>query len=100
MSQFEERQAAFEAKFAQNAEMQFKAEARRDKMLAAWAAEFLGKDAAEYAGEVIRADLEEAGSDDVVRKLVADLEGHASEEEIRAKLAEFDAQAKSDLLEE
>lgn len=100
MSSFEERERAFESKFAHDAEMQFKAIARRNKRLGLWAAGLLGKtgDAADaYAMDVIRADFEEAGHEDVVRKLSADLGNHADEGTIRAKMAEFLIEAKVDL---
>jgi len=103
MSTFDEREHAFEAKFAHDAEMQFKAEARRNKLLGLWAAELLGKsgDAAEaYAKEVIKADFEEPGDEDVYRKVAGDLGGKADEATIRAKMAETMAQAKAQLLDE
>ena len=76
MSTFDDRQQAFEAKFAHDAEMQFKAEARRNKLLGLWAAELMGKSgdaAAAYAIEVVKSDFEEAGDEDVFRKLSGDL---------------------------
>ena len=76
MTTFNDRENAFENKFAHDAEMQFKAEARRNKLLGLWAAELLGKSgeaAAEYAKEVIRSDFEEAGDEDVFRKVAGDL---------------------------
>ena len=103
MSQFDERENAFENKFAHDAEMQFKAEARRNKLLGLWAAELLGKtgeDAAEYAKEVIKADFEEAGDEDVYRKVSGDLGDKASEAEIRAKMEELMGAAKAQLMEE
>lgn len=103
MSTFDDREHAFEAKFAHDAEMQFKAEARCNKLLGLWAAELLGKtgeDAAEYAKEVIKADFEEAGHEDVYRKLFADIGDKADEATIRAKMAECMAQAKAQLLQE
>ena len=89
MTIFDDREHAFEAKFAHDAEMQFRVEARRNKLVAAWAAELLGKtgaDAEAYAATVVAADFAEAGDADVLRKLAADLNGKASEAEIRAKL--------------
>lgn len=89
MTSFDERENAFEAKFAHDSELQFKAEARRNKIVAHWAAGLLGKtddEISAYVGEVIRSDMEESGSEDVVRKLVADLTGHATEDEIRQQL--------------
>ena len=103
MSTFDDRENAFEAKFAHDEEMQFKAVARRNKLLGLWAAELLGKtgDAAdEYAKSVIVADFEEAGHDDVVRKVAGDLGDKADEATIRAKMDEFLAQAKSQVMSE
>ena len=103
MSTFDERENAFETKFAHDAEMQFKAEARRNKLLGQWAAGLMGKsgDAVdEYAKEVVRADFEEAGSEDVVRKVAADLSDQVSADEIRAKMDELMGQAKAQLMDE
>lgn len=103
MSSFDDRENAFENKFAHDAEMQFKAEARRNKLVGLWAAELLGKDgddAAAYAKEVIKADFEEAGDEDVYRKLFTDV-GHLSNEAtIRAKMVECMALAKAQLMDE
>lgn len=88
MTTFDDRETAFETKFAHDAELRFKVEARAVKLAAAWAAELLGKtgDAADaYRAELIAADFEEAGSEDVIRKLKADLEGKADEATIRAQ---------------
>jgi len=103
MSSFDDRESAFENKFAHDAEMQFKAEARRNKLLGLWAAELLGKsgdDAQAYAREVVKSDFQEAGHEDVVRKLKADLGGKADEATIRAKLDEMTGKAKAQLLDE
>lgn len=103
MTTFDDRENAFENKFAHDAEMQFRAEARRNKLTGLWAAGLLGKsgdDAAAYAISVVQADFEEAGIEDVVRKLVADLAGHASADEIRAKMAELLPVAKAQLMTE
>ena len=103
MSTFDDRESAFENKYAHDAEMQFKAEARRNRLVGLWAADLMGKtgdDADAYAKEVIKADFEEAGHDDVVRKLVADLEGHADEAAIRAKMDEMMPVAKGQILDE
>ena len=103
MSTFEDRQNAFENKFAHDADMLFKAEARRNKLLGLWAAELMGKtdDAAdEYAKDVVKSDFEEAGDDDVLRKVAGDLGGKASEEDIRAKMTELMAVAKAQLMDE
>ena len=103
MTTFNDRERAFENKFAHDAEMQFKAEARRNKLVAYWAAELLRKtpeEAADYAKEVIKADFEEPGHEDVVRKVAGDLGDKSSPEEVRAKMAELLAEAKAQLLEE
>lgn len=103
MSTFDNREQAFEAKFAHDADMQFRAEARANKLTGLWAAELLGKtgqDATDYAMTVVAADFEEAGHEDVVRKLAADLEGHATADEIRAKLVANLPVAKAQLMSE
>ena len=103
MTTFDDREHAFEAKFAHDADMQFRAEARRNKLLGLWAAGLLGKtgqEATDYALTVVNADFEEAGHEDVVRKLLADLGAKATDAEIRAKLAELTAVAKAQLLSE
>lgn len=79
MTTFEEREKGYEARFKQDQEFQFKATARRNKLLGLWAAEKLGLsgDAADaYAKEVVIADFEEPGDDDVARKVAGDLEGN------------------------
>ncbi|MEN8660319.1 DUF1476 domain-containing protein [Marivita sp.] len=103
MSTFDDRENAFENKYAHDAEMQFKAEARRNKLLGLWAAGLMGKSddaAAEYAKEVVKADFEEAGHEDVVRKVSGDLDGKASDDEIRAKMAELLVEAKAQIMNE
>ncbi|WP_172294881.1 DUF1476 domain-containing protein [Pseudoruegeria sp. HB172150] len=103
MTTFDERESAFENKFAHDAEMQFRVEARRNKLVGLWAAELLGKtgdEADEYAKSVIRADFEEAGDEDVFRKLSGDLGDKAGEATIRAKMAEYLSLAKVQLMEE
>ena len=103
MSSFDDRQNAFENKFAHDAEMQFKAEARRNKLLGHWAAGLLGKtgdEVAAYATEVIKADFEEAGDEDVYRKLAGDLGDKADEATIRQMMMEKLAEAKAQLMDE
>jgi hypothetical protein len=103
MTTFDDRKNAFENKFAHDEEMQFKAAARRNKLLGLWAAALLGKtgaDAQAYAMEVVQADFEEVGHEDVVRKLVADLDYRADEPTIRAKMGELLAIAKVQVLDE
>ena len=103
MSTFDDREHAFENKFAHDEEMKFKAEARRNKLLGLWAADLLGKTGAEaeaYAAEVIKADFEEAGHEDVVRKVAGDLGGRADAAQVRAKMEELLVVAKGQLVEE
>jgi len=103
MSSFEDRERAFEAKFAHDEEMNFKAVARRNKLLGLWAAGLLGKteaEAAAYASAVIKADFEEAGHEDVVRKVAADLGDLATPDVIRAKMDALLVEAKAQLLTE
>ncbi|MCY3994530.1 MAG: DUF1476 domain-containing protein [Rhodobacter sp.] len=103
MTTFDDRENAFEAKFAHDEEMNFKANARRNKLLGLWAAELLGKsaeDADAYAKEVIRSDFEEAGDEDVFRKVSGDLGDAVDERTIRAKMREFLVEAKEQLLKE
>lgn len=76
MTTFDDRQRAFETKYARDQELQFKVVARRNRLLGQWAAKKMGLTEAEadaYARDVIRADFEEAGDDDVIRKLLGDL---------------------------
>ena len=96
MTTFDKREEGFEKKFAHDEELKFKAFARRNKMLGLWAAGLLGKSGADadvYAKEVVMADLEEHGDEDVVGKLKADLAGKATEQQIRAQMNELLAQA-------
>ena len=76
MTQFDDREKAFENMYARDQELQFKIVARRNRLLGMWAAKKMGLTEAEadaYARDVIRADFEEGGDDDVVRKLLGDL---------------------------
>lgn len=102
-STFDDRERAFEAKFAHDEEMQFRAVARRNKLLGLWAAEMLGKtgDAANaYALEVVKADFEEAGHEDVVRKVSGDLGDLADAATVRAKMAALLPVAKQQIMTE
>jgi hypothetical protein len=81
MTTFDDRKDAFEKRFAHDEELRFKAMARRNKLLGLWAAERLGKsgaDAEAYAKSVIMADFQEAGDDDVLRKVRSDLEANGA----------------------
>jgi hypothetical protein len=99
MSSFDKREEGFEKKFALDEEQKFKATARRNKLLGLWAAEKLGMagDAASaYGKEVVAADFEVAGDQDVVRKVMTDLTAKGvaiTETELRAKMNELMAQA-------
>ncbi|MCZ8314481.1 DUF1476 domain-containing protein [Phreatobacter sp.] len=99
MSTFDQRQEGFEKKFAHDEELRFKATARRNKLLGLWAAELMGKtgaDAEAYAKSVVMSDFEEAGDDDVFRKVKADLDAAnagQSEHQIRRTMDELMATA-------
>src|SRR5436190_24202990 len=99
MTTFDKREEGFEKQFAHDAELRFKANARRNKLLGLWAAQKLGITGAEadaYAKEVIVADLEEAGDDDVFRKIRKDLDAKGvkeSDHQIRSTMDELMAQA-------
>ena len=93
MTTFDKREEGFEKQFAHDEELQFKAMARRNKMLGLWAAGILGKsgaDAEAYAKEVVLADFEEAGDNDVLRKVSKDLQPKGiTEQQIRARMTEL-----------
>ncbi|PQA87448.1 DUF1476 domain-containing protein [Hyphococcus luteus] len=99
MTTFDDREDKFEKKFAHDAELRFKAEARRNKLLGLWAADLMGKtgaDAESYVKEVIKADFEEAGDDDVFRKIRADFDAAGvdqSDHQIRRQMTDFLAEA-------
>ncbi len=76
MTTFDDRERAFESIYARDQEMQFKVTARRNRLLGMWAAELMGLtevEAESYAKDVVRADFEEAGDEDVIRKVLGDL---------------------------
>ena len=95
MTTFDKRKEGYESKFARDEELKFKATARRNKLLGLWAAEKLGKsadDAQAYAREVVRADMEEAGEDDVFRKIRGDFDAagvQQSDHQIRRTMDEL-----------
>ena len=93
MTTFDKREEGFEKQFAHDEELRFKAMARRNKMLGLWAAGVLGKsgaDAEAYAKEVVLADFEEAGDNDVLRKVTKDLQPKGvTEQQIRAQMTEL-----------
>ena len=100
MGNFDDREKSFEKKFAHDEELQFKIGARRNKYLGQWASQILGYDQekeTEYIQSVIKADFEEAGDEDVFRKVQSDLKDHnISDEEIRKKMDELNEKAKSE----
>ena len=100
MNTFDEREKSFEKKFAYDEELQFKVSARRNKYLGQWASQILGYNSdqeKEYIQSVIKADFEEAGDEDVFKKLKADLKDHnISDEKIRNKMDELNEKAKSE----
>lgn len=104
MANLDERKKAFENKYAHDAELKFKVDARRNKLLGLWLAPQIGQDdAADYAKTVVIADLEEDGVDDVVRKVMADVAaggGSVTEAEVRAKMLELDVTAKEQIMAE
>ncbi|MGL4323165.1 MAG: DUF1476 domain-containing protein [Beijerinckiaceae bacterium] len=99
MTTFDNRKDSFEKKFAHDEELRFKATARRNKLLGQWAGGLLGKsgaDADAYAKSIIMADFEEAGDDDVLRKVKADFAAGGvdqSDHQIRRTMDELMAQA-------
>jgi hypothetical protein len=103
MSSMKDREEGFERKFAIDEEMRFRANARRNKALGLWAAEKLGKtgaDAEAYAKEVVLSDIQEAGDQDVLRKVKADFEAAGidqSEHQIRRTMDELMAKAVEDV---
>jgi hypothetical protein len=103
---FDNRKNASEKKFLLEAEQEFKADARRNKLLALWVAELLGKsddEAKAYVGEVIVADMEEAGDDDVFRKVRADIDAagvELSDVALRDKMNAFLEDAREQIFNE
>ena len=104
MTTFDKREQAFEAKFAQDESLRFKASARRNKLLGLWAAELMGivgADAEAYAKEVIKSDFEEVGDDDVFRKIRGDFDAKKvdrTDAQIRKQMDELMGVAKSQLM--
>ncbi|ATQ42051.1 DUF1476 domain-containing protein [Caulobacter mirabilis] len=98
MSTFDEREKGFEKKFALDAEQEFKAAARRNRMLGEWAAGLMGLEAVEeYVRAVVKSDFEQPGDEDVLRKVFGDLKDagvSVTEGEVRMKMDELLAQAR------
>ena len=99
MTTFEGRKDAYEGKFAHDEELRFKATARRNKLLGLWAADklgYTGEEAENYAKQVVRADFEEPGEEDVFRKVRADFDAggvEQSDHQIRRTMDELMAVA-------
>ena len=103
MNKFDDREKSFEKKFAKDQELQFKVEARGNKYLGEWVSSKLGKnneeDKKNYIQEIIKADMEEAGSEDVFRKVKKDLEKNSiiiEDSEIRDQMEKALSRAQED----
>ena len=105
MTTFDDRERAFETKYARDQDMQFRIVARRNKLLGHWAAKLMGLtdvEAESYAKDVVRADFEEAGDEDVIRKILGDLTSagiECDESRIREALAHKSVEARRQLME-
>ena len=105
MTQFDDRERAFETKFAHDEDMKFRITARRNRLLGEWAARQMGLTDAEsesYAKDVIRADFEEAGDNDVIRKVLGDLTAagiEIDEEQIAEALRNKEIEARRQIIE-
>lgn len=106
MTQFDDRERAYEAKYAHDEEMNFRIIARRNRLVGEWAARKMGlsdEETVSYAKDVVRADFEEAGDDDVVRKLLGDLTAagvDVDETEIRGALDNKMIEARRQIIQE
>ena len=105
MTQFDDRERAFEAKYARDEEMQFRITARRNRLLGEWAARQMGLSEAEtesYSKDVVRSDFEEAGEHDVIRKVLGDLAAagtEVGEEQVREALKHKEVEARRQIIE-
>ncbi|NDA39665.1 MAG: DUF1476 domain-containing protein [Actinobacteria bacterium] len=101
MNNFKDREKSFEKKFANDQETEFKINAKRNKLLGTWAASILKLDEEQkknYITEVIKSDFQEAGDEDVFKKIKKDLEGKSIQDtEIRKKMSEFLEAAKKEI---
>ena len=106
MATFDDREKAFEKKFEHDEQLRFRAEMRRNKLLGLWAADLMGlagDEAEAYARQVVEADLEEPGPEDVIRKVKADFEANdidKSDRQIRRQLDECLAEAREQVMSE
>jgi len=104
MTTFDDREKAFENKFARDEEMQFRITARRNRLLGEWAARQMGLtevEAESYAKDVIRSDFEEAGEHDVIRKVLGDLTAagvDCSEEQVGEALRNKEVEARRQII--
>ena len=106
MTTFDDRERAFETKYARDEEMQFRVIARRNRLLGEWAARLMNlseEETASYAKDVVRADFEEAGDEDVIRKVLGDLTAagvDCDEDKIREALGHKSVEAKRQIMEQ
>ena len=106
MTTFDDRERAFETKYARDEEMQFRIIARRNRLLGEWAARQMKlseEETASYAKDVVRADFEEAGDEDVIRKVLGDLTAagvEADEARIREALGHKAVEARRQIIEQ
>ena len=106
MSQFDDRERAYEAKFAHDEEMQFRIIARRNRLVGEWAARKMGlsqEETASYAKDVVRSDFESAGDEDVIRKVLGDLTSagvESDEAQIREALGNKMIEARRQIMQE
>jgi hypothetical protein len=103
MTSFDDRERAYEAKFAQDQDADFKAEARRNRLLGLWSGELMGLEKAhleDYARAVVKSELVRHDEDDILRKVFEDLKGagvQVSEGDVRMKMAELLAMAREQI---
>ncbi len=103
MSTFDDREKGFEGKFAHDAEIEFKATARRNRLLGLWAGGLMGLEGQhleDYATAVVRSEFTERGDEDVLRKVAKDLSGSGlktTEDQVRGKMDEFLAVARGQI---
>lgn len=106
MTSFDDRERSYETRFAREQEFEFKIQARAAKLVGLWAAEIMGlsgQEAEGYAREVVKADVAELGSEDVIRKVHADFQSHGvdcSEHRIRLRMDEDLIRAREQLAKE
>lgn len=103
MTTFDDRERGYEAKFAHEQDVEFKAHARRNRLLGIWAAELMGlqkQHLEDYAKAVVKSDFEQPGDEDVLRKVFEDLKGAGAsitERDVRLKMDELMAQAREQI---